>query len=55
MQVRTRDMAADFDLSTTDDGEVVLYLRDGMLPRSKVYALGVLLEEVRAVLSPVER
>jgi hypothetical protein len=54
MHVRTREMAADFDRTTDDDGEVVLIVRAGMLPRQCVLALGVLLEPVHARLD-VER
>jgi hypothetical protein len=48
MQVRTKEMAADFDRTTDAEGEVVLIVRAGMLPRQCVLALGVLLEPVHA-------
>jgi hypothetical protein len=41
-------MAADFDRTTDGEGEVVLIVRAGMMPRKCVLALGVLLEPVHA-------
>lgn len=40
-------MPEDCDLSVEDDGTVVLWLRDGMLPRATVYEMGTLVSKVR--------
>jgi len=50
MEARTRRMPADWDLTVEQDGTVVLWLRDGMLPRATVYELGVLIADVRGTL-----
>jgi hypothetical protein len=49
MQVRTEEMAKDFDLAVGDDGEVLaVVIRAGMLPRERVYELAEMLDRVLA-------
>ena len=43
-------MLGDCDLSVEEDGTVVLWLRDGMLPRETVFEMGVLVSKVRGTL-----
>lgn len=55
MQVRTKEMAADFDIEDGPDGDVILIFRAGLLPRQKLCALGTLLEEVHAIRAVAEK